>query len=245
MFCKSQILTAACSASLLATSASGTVIQIDVGRSDSITTDTGWNNLNNGANSGTFATDFGVTDMVDSTGAATAIDIRVDSTGGGSWAGSGADFLGTAPSPFNTAPTNAIKDSMFIRGTSVDIVISDLTAGYTYGLLLWGARGNNGEVVDADIVFTVTDGTGTYEGSYADGLNNPTVVSFADLVADVNGEITITYEGETVAGLPSNATSSESGALNVIQLTETVPEPGSLALLSLGGLLVARRRRNG
>lgn len=124
--------------------------------------------------------------------------------------------------------------------------------------IYWGWRPSN----SSELVARSSSGSGTTDQSFNTGTTDPDTVfiertatgwSFGSItsavttyhltdVTSINGT-DITTDG-TAIGLYSDMRSSNS-TWTVSNLdAELVPEPGSLALLGLGGLLIARRRRN-
>lgn len=119
-----------------------------------------------------------------------------------------------------------------------------LEAG-SYDVYVYATESNNSNrsydvtfQADSDDISSQGDGisngisTGNNTGAYIDGLNY--TVQTIDIAAGENLVVFISAE--------SNGAESFS-SIGAIQLVGEVPEPSSLALIGLGGLLIARRRR--
>ncbi len=129
-------------------------------------------------------------------------------------------------------------------------------AFYCYRVILFDGSGANPSWVAFD---NIVDDSGSAIGnSSVEGWHTYTVTVGAnsvDFTLDLNsdGNINATASVAAVAGAggfnairlggPSDLSSAGGGAHFDNILLETVPEPGSLALLGLGGLAVLRRRR--
>lgn len=108
-----------------------------------------------------------------------------------------------------------------------ELILSGLTPGVQYKLRLYiGGYGGNNQTYNFD------DGAGFSFPNVSRGLNG-------------TGSIDYTYTlGTGDTDLEVNITRQASGSFHFYGFSnEVVPEPTSLALLSIGGLLIARRRR--
>ena len=194
------------------------IVQVDIGRSDNQSTGN-WNNVH-GPNGQVLSTP-SIT-LIDDQGDPTAYTLNTDFSSGGSWAGSGADYSGTKPAPFDTLPATATDDSLFIREpASTTFTLSGLDPSLVYEIAFYGARGNNGGATQ----FTVTDGTGTLPVQLVDNYQNATnVATFIELVPDASNEITVVVTGVySENGSGTNTAQQSSGALNAFILTGTPP----------------------
>ena len=156
------------------------------------------------------------------------------------------------------------------RGISVDSAGGDLEIARTY-MQDFGKGGTNtitingldiGGTYDLWLVSVANSGAGTeyYRGDYitSNVTSSPSTQSivssprnittfvagqnfvlFDDIVADINGMIIITAAAANLTEAPGD---EYRFGLNGFQI-EQVPEPSSLALLGLGGLMMLRRRR--
>lgn len=218
-----------------------TIIQVDVGTRVQLTNTTGWNNLTR--TDGDFGTPItNLTNMVDSLGTSTGIDLSFSATGtsGSSGiSGTGANYGGTYPAPVSSLPTSALRDGMFFNTDAVvTLTLADLDPLKTYNFLLYGARGNNGKGANYAVA-----GLNSDSGTITDVVNNSTqTVSFTGIQPTALGVITLTLTPTDTSGVVNS--NPNSGSLNTIIIT-AIPEPSSSMLLgSLGALALLRRRRH-
>ena len=121
-----------------------------------------------------------------------------------------------------------------------NITFNDLGAGTTT-VTLYMAHSNTGRKFDATVDLTAADGNAAdAETSVAiGGTGGTTYFTYTAVVTttDANADLSISID--------SNSGGSGQFAFAGYTVTSPIPEPGSLALLGLGGLLVASRRRRG
>lgn len=220
---------------------------IDFGRNNNQTA--GYNNVGHAASGNVLNGD--TYSIFDTTGAGTGISLIVNpdaAMGGpanGSYAGAGADYTGAVPSIFSGIASSALTDSIFIRNqngnpadpldttaTRVEFELTGLNAGFTYDLLIYGSRGNNGGVTS---YFASDDGGTTYSGQSFNIFNNSTgFAQFTGLSGSSSISLVATTPGDP--GLQ--------GAINFMQITASaVPEPTSAGLLLIAGVSCVLRRR--
>jgi len=186
------------------------------------------------------------------TGNDSGVDVSL--TGGISDSSSTGQWGSRSQSPA-WATSEALSDRFFItEGGSGTMKFSGLTPGQAYNIELASSYGGSGTSGNDDGVYELTDADGLVEGFNAftnDSLG--TSVSWEPRLAADNGSNGVEGwlrwsnavadpSGELTFALSAPDGFNPRIALNALQLTE-VPEPGSLALMGLGGLLILGRRR--
>lgn len=188
------------------------------------------------------------TDQFDTTGTL----LLADNTGGVATTYDGITYTagaitfagGSADDTFHEASPNTVSDSGTYGNSVADTVTLGsggvgpaLVEGTQYRIQLFIMDGRS----DAGIVGRTVEVDGVNQGTYANGEFNVTygdgLLVTGTFTADNTGSQSFTVEA-------FDGTTSKGGQLNAL-LLHAVPEPSSLALLGLGGLLIARRRRNG
>lgn len=127
-------------------------------------------------------------------------------------------------------PASVLSKSIYVtNGDALVLNITGLDDNLFYTIDLFGATQNT---LSGTALFQLS-GRGTQEKSLWESGNTDTILSFQNMQS-VNGVISLTMSVESGLVAYLNAM--------MISSSTTVPEPGSLSLLAIGGLALLRRR---
>ena len=219
----------------LAASANATTILIDFGANANTTPTTGgqsWNNV-----TATMAASAGekIPDLLATTGTGTGIGLSIVSRFNGN--NDSGTTSGSAP-----YPSTATGDSLFGNTESFGVganvfpefKLTGLVIGQTYHFTFFASR--TGASDNRETKYTITGSTsGNVTLNASNNISNTAIYS---ATPNASGEIVILMGPGT-----NNNNTNHFTYLNVLEIN-TVPEPGSLALAGLGGLLLLRRKRD-
>ncbi|WFB36314.1 PEP-CTERM sorting domain-containing protein [Kiritimatiellota bacterium B12222] len=212
--------------------ASAATYYVDFGAANNTTTGN-WNNITANQTGQYIWPSQSITGLVDANGLQTG-GINLEAVATGTIANNND---GGSLSPYSTSyPLSANQDFIYFdSGDLMTITLSNLNNTLTYDLKLFSSRDASGSrITQYDLT------TGTIAGSTQRLLeavdNKGNTVTFASITPDINNEIAFTVQRQS---------GSSYGYINVLEIT-AIPEPGSIALLVLGGLsffVVLRRRK--
>lgn len=257
------LFTITAAASLLGSAVNAQITQsllIDFGR-DTLTTTGNWNNWEN---DGAWRPRIELTNMIDTTGADTGIDMdtRVRGSAGDQTTELGWDtssptegvdaFTGAALSLFgsnlagNPAADTAAKDVLISKNGGgstprINFTGLDATGATTYTFYVFSGTqpffaGSGDPLSDWTITGATTE---TFTGFNSKG-NTSEVMTFSNIAADATGTITL----DAVANI-DNTANNNSFALNAVRIDAVVPEPSAFAAIagvSVLGFAALRRR---
>lgn len=237
---------------LTATSAHAATILVDLSTAATVSNPAVdgkyWTSFGSGTNSTVTATD-----LIDSSNVPTTFDLSITTASVSAGGVSGAGFGGTGingpagADPFDEA--NAITDGLFVNNNNDGTALfefSGLVANTDYDFSLIGGRASGGKdggikilagtpdsnAVDLDVIES-DDLLDSYNL-----LNDGTVLNFT-VTSTASGEIDFRFfKGD---GTDGNNGGSTFNAFSIDG--PLIPEPASLALVGLGSLLIASRRR--
>ena len=149
-----------------------------------------------------------------------------------------------AAATFSGYPVSASRDTLFLAEDFAEFEIRDLDPSLTYNLQFFGSVPSSFER-DPTFYDVDTDGNGTLDATDsfdpAEALENGEAgvnfATFLDITPTAGGVITFRMREDT-----NSLSSGNVGHLNVLELN-AIPEPASLALLGLGGLMLLPRRK--
>lgn len=174
-------------------------------------------------------------------GSATTWNVVASSAGSGGNGSQG--FVSSVTSanaiaPFTGLSNTALQDGFFINNNNtVTVAISGLDITKTYNLAAFGAENLDGPATPSNFTLTVgtTASTLTQVLDVDANLTTGAAANWSSVTPDAAGNITFTVNA-------NGGTSGFRTELNAVRI-ESIPEPSSAALLGLGVLALAFRRR--
>ena len=162
----------------------------------------------------------------------------------------GANFSGTTNSGTDSTgdvstllkPFIDVFDSTFAAGNALEILFKDLDPNATYEVVLYSQRNSRSN----DHTFTLA-GVDAFTNE-STGVANPALATYTVSPGHTGGEVAkwtgidTGADGQFTVTLSKTTGTLYFNGFSLAKVTEDVPEPGSMALIGIGGLLFASRR---
>ena len=166
--------------------------------------------------------------LVDVSGAASSMAISYSAANGYA--------SGTYPSAFGTTQWANLMGGYLVAGggNSINVTLSGLAAGQSYGLYVYDQGDGNaaGRSLDVTANGATQSATQTGAGTFIQGNNYLYFAGVANPLGDI-----------VISGVPISNSEADINGLQIV--TNAVPEPAPLAILGIGLLgMAAIRRRN-
>ena len=158
--------------------------------------------------------------LTDSSGNAAGLSLSITN---------GSNIVPTENTLTSSLPDFATRDGMpFVISNNLVFTIDGFNPNESLDLSLWQFNGS------FNTFWGTVSGPVDINGTQFTLNVNDSAPTTRTIVADANGELTFTGTGFSGTNVVS---------INALVIDRAIPEPSSLALLGLGGLMIARRRR--
>ncbi|XAL99502.1 PEP-CTERM sorting domain-containing protein [Phycisphaeraceae bacterium D3-23] len=177
-----------------------------------------------------------------------------DVGGAGGWSDANVDWgddAGASPEEFTEHIAGFSADGVNHTGVNTgSLITQDVAATYTSGMqytltVAIGNRGSQGTLDEDDAEIRLVDASNG--NILASSIFNTGALTADDTFTDVsivyNAGAGVDGNGIRIELAAIGATAGSRAHYDNVRLDEAIPEPGSLALLGLGGLTLLRRRR--
>lgn len=177
-----------------------------------------------------------VASALDENGNATGVSMLITDDhapyNGPSVGGSTTSGFMTSATIFNSVATDSVMWNQAVGGAPFTIGNLDATGGTLYEISVLSSRDGTGDRNMDVLINGVLAGT-------VNASDNTTLVTASNLTADLSGNLVVTFVPRTSSDTPVG---NGFAYFNALRLT-AVPEPSSMLLAGLGGLLMLKRRR--